>query len=218
MTLQQEWEKTPLGRVANIVMGQSPASKFYSTEEVGFPFLQGCAEFGNKFPRHRIFCSQGGKLAFAGTILFSVRAPVGKLNIADQDYIIGRGLASISGTAVATRYLEYFLQFDEGRIRVTSQGSTFEAINSTELAQWPVVHPKNQHEQIKIADILSMVDQAIEQTDALIAKQQRIKTGLMQDLLTCGIDKDGNLRSEDTHEFKDSPLGRIPVDWEGGAH
>ena len=217
MTLQQEWEKTPLGRVANIVMGQSPASKFYSAEEVGLPFLQGCAEFGNRFPRHRIFCSQGGKLASAGTILFSVRAPVGKLNIADQDYIIGRGLASISGTVVATRYLEHFLQFEEGRFRVASQGSTFEAINSTELAKWSVVHPKNEHEQIKIADVLSTVDQAIEQTDALTAKHQRIKTGLMQDLLTRGIDKDGNLRSEDTHEFKDSPLGRIPVDWEVAA-
>lgn len=69
-------------------------------------------------------------------------------------------------------------------------------------------------EQTKIAEILSTVDRAIEQTEALIAKQQRIKTGLMQDLLTRGIDEHGNLRSEQTHKFKDSPLGRIPVDWE----
>ena len=48
----------------------------------------------------------------------------------------------------------------------------------------------------------------------MIAKQQRIKTGLMQDLLTHGIDENGNLRSEETHEFKDSPLGRIPVAWD----
>jgi len=69
-------------------------------------------------------------------------------------------------------------------------------------------------EQTKIAEILSTVDRAIEQTEALIAKQQRIKTGLMQDLLTRGIDEHGNLRSEQTHQFKDSPLGRIPVEWE----
>ena len=68
--------------------------------------------------------------------------------------------------------------------------------------------------QIKIAEILSTVDQAIDQTEALIAKQQRIKTGLMHDLLTRGIDENGNLRSEETHEFKDSPLGRIPVEWD----
>jgi type I restriction enzyme, S subunit len=72
-------------------------------------------------------------------------------------------------------------------------------------------------EQTKIAEILSTVDRGIEQTDALIAKQQRIKTGLMQDLLTRGIDEHGTLRSEQTHAFKDSPLGRIPVEWKVGG-
>lgn len=68
-------------------------------------------------------------------------------------------------------------------------------------------------EQAKIAEVLSTVDRAIEQSEALIAKQQRIKTGLMEDLLTRGIDEHGNLRSEQTHKFKDSLLGRIPVEW-----
>jgi type I restriction enzyme S subunit len=74
--------------------------------------------------------------------------------------------------------------------------------------------PEHKAEQSKIAEILSTLDRAIEQTEALIAKQQRIKTGLMQDLLTKGIDEHGNIRSESTHAFKDSPLGRIPVEWE----
>ena len=72
-------------------------------------------------------------------------------------------------------------------------------------------------EQAKIAEVLSTVDRAIEQTEALIAKQQHIKTGLMQDLLTRGVDERGNLRSEQTHKFKDSPLGRIPVEWESAS-
>ena len=69
-------------------------------------------------------------------------------------------------------------------------------------------------EQAKIAEVLSTLDRVIEQTEALIAKQQRIKAGLMQDLLTRGIDEHGNLRSEQTHKFKDSPIGRIPVEWD----
>lgn len=69
-------------------------------------------------------------------------------------------------------------------------------------------------EQKLVADILNNLDRAIKQTEALIAKQQLIRTGLMQDLLTKGIDKHGNLRSETTHVFKDSPLGRIPVEWD----
>ena len=69
-------------------------------------------------------------------------------------------------------------------------------------------------EQIKIAKIFSTVDRTIEQTGALIAKQKRLKIGLIYDLCTRGVDEHGNLRSEETHHFKDSPLGRIPVEWE----
>ncbi len=76
------------------------------------------------------------------------------------------------------------------------------------------IHRLERSEQSKVAEVLSTVDRAIEQTGALIAKQQRIKTGLMQDLLTCGIDEHGNLRSERTHRFKESSLGRIPVEWD----
>jgi type I restriction enzyme S subunit len=72
-------------------------------------------------------------------------------------------------------------------------------------------------EQVGIAKVLATVDCAIEKTEALIAKRQRIKTGMMQDLLSRGIDDHGNLRSEQTHEFRDSPLGRIPADWEVGG-
>jgi type I restriction enzyme S subunit len=72
-------------------------------------------------------------------------------------------------------------------------------------------------EQRQIATILSKVDEAINQTQQLIAKYSRIKTGLMQDLLTKGIDEKGNIRSEETHAFKDSPLGRIPVEWDWEA-
>ena len=72
----------------------------------------------------------------------------------------------------------------------------------------------DKREQSKIAEVLSTLDRAIKHIEALIAKQQRIKIGLMQDLLTRGIDEHGDIRSEQTHEFKDSGLGRIPVQWE----
>ena len=85
------------------------------------------------------------------------------------------------------------------------------AIGTIEKLDIPTPPPD---EQSKIAEVLSTVDRAIEETEAIIAKQQRIKTGLLQDLLTRGIDEHGNLRSEQTHKFKDSPLGRIPVEWD----
>ena len=92
-------------------------------------------------------------------------------------------------------------------------GSAINNLKGSDIDGLIAFCPTSKSEQTKIIEILSTVDRAIEQTDALIAKQQRIKTALMQDLLTRGIDEHGNLRSEQTHEFKDSPLGRIPVEW-----
>ena len=204
MTVPDRWLIKTLAEVAQVIMGQSPDSKYYSEEEVGLPFLQGCAEFQGRHPKHAIYCSQGKKIGCAGSILLSVRAPVGRLNVANCDFVIGRGLASLNGTRVTQGFLEHFLIFQEPMFALASQGSTFEAINSSELKQWPVLHPKDKAEQAKIAEVLSTVDRAIEQTEALIAKHQRIKTGLLQDLLTRGIDEHGNLRSKKTHKFKDS--------------
>jgi len=98
-----------------------------------------------------------------------------------------------------------------------------------------LTHPANYCEQQKIAEILETVDNAIENTDAIIEKYKRIKQGLMQDLLTRGIIENyesgimndelgvgsheseiGNweLRDERKHKFKDSLLGKIPEEWE----
>ena len=104
-----------------------------------------------------------------------------------------------------SRVANYFALHASGSTRF---GLPIGAIESVEILTPP------KQEQTQIATILSTIDRAIEQTEALIAKQQRIKTGLMQDLLTKGIDENGNIRSEETHKFKDSPLGRIPVEWE----
>ena len=93
-------------------------------------------------------------------------------------------------------------------------GSGLPNIQQKAIKELEFLSPENPTEQTSIATILSKVDEAIAQTEQLIAKYTRIKTGLMQDLLTKGIDEHGNIRSEETHEFKDSPLGRIPKEWE----
>ena len=114
-------------------------------------------------------------------------------------------------------FLKAFIEFYLPDLTKASHGSTMQHITRKELERFAAPFPTYEHEQAKIAEVLSTVDRAIEETEALIAKQQRIKTGLMQDLLTRGIDEDGNLRSEQTHKFKDSPLGRIPVEWESAS-
>lgn len=84
----------------------------------------------------------------------------------------------------------------------------------SEFSKLKIVLPTSPTEQQKIASILSKLDEAITQTEQLIGKYKKIKEGLMHDLLTRGIDEQGNIRSEESHIFKDSPLGRIPEEWE----
>lgn len=95
-----------------------------------------------------------------------------------------------------------------------STGSAQVNVGPSHLKKLFIKIPKSITEQQAIANILTKTDQAISNTEALIAKYTHIKTGLMQDLLTKGIDENGNIRSEQTHVFKESPLGRIPKEWE----
>ncbi|AQT67915.1 EcoKI restriction-modification system protein HsdS [Anaerohalosphaera lusitana] len=110
-------------------------------------------------------------------------------------------------------YFNYSLKNWENFLKAQTSGSGIPHVDKEIFANLSLIS-FSRPEQAKIAEVLSTVDQAIEDTEALIAKQQRIKTGLMQDLLTRGIDENGDLRSEKTHKFKESAIGRIPIEWE----
>lgn len=157
---------------------------------------------------------------YSGDVVFSRVGRVGSCFLANADQagwlISGQLLrVRISDCEINLRYLYRALtsKYAQDHIRGESVGTTRTSINTKILESLPLLVPISKSEQSTIADVLSAVDRAIEHTEVLIAKQQRIKTGLMQDLLTRGIDEDGNLRSERTHKFKDSPLGRISEEW-----
>lgn len=213
-----DWKSVKLGEVAKITMGQSPSSTTYNEFGDGLPFLQGCADFGPKYPIKKVYCSEPLKIAELNSVLISVRAPVGSLNIADTKYCIGRGLAGILGTTIDQTFLNYLISANTYKLESQSQGSTFAAINSGDLNNLALNVPESNETQRKIADILSTVDEVIEKTEAAIEKYQAIKAGMMQDLFTRGIDpKSGKLRptiDEAPELYKESELGWIPKEWD----
>jgi type I restriction enzyme S subunit len=133
-----------------------------------------------------------------------------------NNVILSTGFSGVESQNIDCDYLMQILSSEEfnSQKNILAEGSTQEAVNNTKIKEIKFLLPESKAEQTQIAAILSKVDEAIAQTEQLIAKYSRIKTGLMQDLLTKGIDENGNIRSEETHEFKDSPLGRIPKEWE----
>jgi len=133
----------------------------------------------------------------------------------EKDYILSTGFALIEATINPKFVYQYLISHYFNRQKdILAEGTTQEAISNDDFNKIFIIFPENKFEQQKIAEILETVDNAIEKTDKIIEKYKRIKQGLMQDLLTKGIDENGNIRNEKTHKFKDSPLGRIPEEWE----
>lgn len=156
-----EWSQKTLIEVANVTMGQSPKSEYYNNDGEGLPFLQGSAEFTSMFPVFKKYTSEWNREAEENSILMSVRAPVGTLNIAPKRCAIGRGLASIQGKNDNTTFLFYLLRHSERRLNDQSSGTVFTAINKKGLENFNIQIPPLP-EQKAIAHILGKLDDKIE--------------------------------------------------------
>ena len=148
---QSNFTKTKkLCDIANITMGQSPIGTSYNENKDGIPFLQGNSEFTDKYPIAVKYTTLPNKMANTGDILMSVRAPVGAINIADKSYCIGRGLCAIAAKSGNNDYLRFLLQSKKIEFDRISTGSTFKAINSSDL--------KNLEVPSKEQDITSLLE------------------------------------------------------------
>lgn len=155
------------------------------------------------YPAHSILIALAGQGKTRGTVAITEIEVTSNQSIA----------AVIPNKALVEPYfVYYYLDSLYQELRSISAGAGRAGLNLSILAKVPIKLP-DKPVQERIALVLSRIDLAITETEAVIAKQQRIKTGLMQDLLSKGIDERGNIRSEATHDFKDSVLGRIPTEW-----
>ena len=149
-----------------------------------------------------------------GDLIISIAGSVGKSIIVDMPACIHDGFVQIYDLKYTeTEFLYYYLKFVEKGLHRFGQSGTQTNLNRDIVGNIQFTWlPKT--EQTRIAEILSTADEAIAHTEALIAKYQRIKTGLMQDLLTKGIDENGNIRSKKTHKFVVKNGIEVPEEWE----
>lgn len=137
------WEVKKLTEFATLIMGQSPKSEFYNDDGEGLPFHQGVKDYGIRFPNDNTYSTAGNRLAEEGEILFSVRAPVGRLNIAKNKIILGRGLASIS-LKDNNSFMFYALKTMFSSEDIIGSGTVFNSVNKTDLQNLEFVVPEVQ--------------------------------------------------------------------------
>ena len=140
--IPEGWLNGQLIDIANITMGQSPDGTSYNSEGNGVLFYQGSTDFGIRFPSVRQYTTAPTRFAKKGDILMSVRAPVGAMNIANNDCCIGRGLAALNPKMGSTTHLYYIIQdFKAAFDNRNSVGTTFGSITKDELHSMPVIFP-----------------------------------------------------------------------------
>ena len=153
-----------LGEVAHIIMGQSPPGTTYNERGEGLPFFQGITDFGYRHPTPNVYCTAPSRIAQAGDILLSVRAPIGRVNVADRECAIGRGLSIVrSRNPKDGRYIEYALRYVEpGWQAIEGGGSVFGNATKHDLETLPLPWPRNSADRDAIAHILGTLDDKIE--------------------------------------------------------
>jgi len=209
-----EWRKLNDEKVCNLIMGQSPKSDTYNSNNEGMPFFQGKTEFGDTYPTVRKYCTAPKKIAEIGDILLSVRAPVGPTNIANIQCCIGRGLGAIRPNInnTLTNYLLYFFRNFELEISQKGKGSTFSAITKKELENTNIpLPPLKEQKRIvaKLDTLFKKIDKAIE------LHQQNIDDidGFMASVLNeVFLELEGRYEKKQLKEIVDNYDGkRIPI-------
>ena len=164
-----------LDEICSLTMGQSPSSDSYNQERVGIPFFQGNADFGEIYPITRVWCDKPTKVVDRGTLLISVRAPIGALNFAAEKSCIGRGLAGLTAkNGYDLKYIYYALKYKEQELNNMGTGSTFKAISKSSLGEVliPNISIEKQKNYVKKLDLIqkTIIDEKeqIKRLDTLI--------------------------------------------------
>lgn len=140
--LPKGWEKEKLDDIADICMGSSPKSEYYNDEKRGLPFHQGVGSFSERFALDSTYSTSYSQIAEPMSILFSVRAPVGRLNYTRNRIVIGRGIAAINHKNAMQSLLFYTLKAKFFKEDIVGNGAIFASITKKELLNLKLVVPE----------------------------------------------------------------------------
>ncbi len=225
LELPVDWEQVPVRALGTVNAGGTPSrdTPRYWNGTISWVTPAEITQLESKYlskTNERItyegLARCAAKLLPEGSLLVTTRATIGAIAVSKHQVCTNQGFKNIvpNETSNVDFYYHLFSIIAPELLRLAS-GSTFPEINQRNFEAIIVPRP-SKTEQRRIAEILDTIDEAIQKTESLISKLKAMKQGLLHDLLTRGLDKNGKLRDPKTHpeQFKDSLLGRIPKEWE----
>ena len=135
------WKVEKLVDFANVIMGQSPESEYYNENGEGLPFHQGVGSYGDFYLKDQVYTTKGSRVAEPFSIIFSVRAPVGRININLTKIVLGRGVSSINAKNAANAFLLWLLKYKFSKEDSIGNGSIFTSVTKEELLKQKLVIP-----------------------------------------------------------------------------
>lgn len=219
-----DWTTQTLAEACDISIGGTPSrnqDSFWAQGEDGYPWVA-ISDMGPKLitkTNERItkagVVNSNAKSVRAGTALMSFKLTLGRMGIAGVDLYTNEAIAAFvpKSEDVNSKWLYHFLPGLVTSV-TAEQAIKGQTLNKKKLNRLTIYLP-SPNEQRRIAEILDTIDEAIQKTEALISKLKAMKQGLLHDLMTRGLDKNGKLRDPKAHpeQFKNSPFGLVPVDW-----
>jgi type I restriction enzyme S subunit len=224
-TLPEDWKVLPIEEIGEVISGGTPSRGNSRYWKGSIPWVTPgeVTNIGSKYLRKTEeqisaegLSQSGARLLPANSLLVTTRASLGAAVLNAAPATTNQGFKSIAfKDTFSPGYYFHWSRKLKPELERRASGTTFLEISGSQFRVIQVPVPPYEEQQT-IAHVLDTLDIQIQRTEALIAKLEKVKEGLLHDLLTCGIDEYGRLRPspEQAPElYKESPLGLIPREW-----
>ena len=218
MTTEQQlpegWKKTTLGEISIVKMGQSPNGKSYNKEKEGYLLIGGASDLGDIYPSPKQYTNEATKLSKANDIIICIRATIGRLNLSDKVYCLGRGVAGIEvNENIETKFIWYSLMNNEAYLLKNSTGTTFQQISSPTLKKLPIIYPTSKEAQQaivnKIESLFDEIDEGIGRLKTAAQQIQQYRQSLLKNAFNGELTKEWRSKHADTLPSENELLAQI---------
>ena len=218
MTTEQQlpegWEKTTLGEISIVKMGQSPNGKSYNKEKEGYLLIGGASDLGNIYPSPKQYTNEATKLSKTNDIIICIRATIGRLNLSDKVYCLGRDVGGIEVNAnVEAEFIWYSLMNSEAYLLKNSTGTTFQQVSSPTLKKLPIVYPTSKETQQaivnKIESLFGEIDEGIGRLKTAAQQIQQYRQSLLKNAFNGELTKEWRSKHADTLPSENELLAQI---------